>query len=467
MNPSLLAYALNRLGMNPIQPGAPFTYLELGSGYTLSTLIHAAGHPEGQFIAVDVMPEHVMTARAIAEAAKLDNLRLIEGAFANLSDMNLPKCDFIAMHGVWSWINAKNRDHILRCIDACLKPGGVLFVSYNTLPGYASIMPLRELMATDFAATGGSVLERVTNGIAFIDSIKHIEGGFIANNPVARLRFKDLKKRSRNYLAHEYFNADWTTFYHKDVAVSLRPLGLTFATLAPIFETLEDLNYTSETRALLSKISDPTERETAKDFLVNRQFRMDVFVRDGIAIGDAAALVSNRRFAVAAQPNDANRLKRNTPLAEVTLPIAPATTILTALTQKPSTLAELAQRPSLQGMSGHKLTRLIDMLIGTGAIDVAVDPKSDEVRVDRIRGLNNALRAKNRGGRWTEINASSITGGGIGVSREDQLFFLTGAEKDPVAAAARLLSEPEHSVRPRYQAFVAERLAMFAQRGID
>ena len=467
LNPSLLTFALNRLGMNPMQPGAPFTYLELGSGYTLSTLIHAAGHPEGQFIAVDVLPEHITTARSIAESAGLNNLRLIEGSFAGLSGMDLPKCDFIAMHGVWSWISAKNRDHILRCVDACLKPGGVLFLSYNVLPGCSSVLPLRELMVAQLATTSGGLPERIANVIDFIDTVKDIKGGFIANNPVARLRFKDLKKRSRNYLAHEYFNADWTTFYHEDIVASLRPLGLTFATLAPIFETLEDLNYSADASALLSRTPDPTQRETVKDFLVNRQFRMDLFVRDGIAAGDAETLINATRFAAVSQPNDVDRLKRNTPLAEVTIPIVPATAILTALSQKPSTMVELAKDPMLQGSSIQKLTRIVNMLVGTGAIEVAIDPKSHDARAGHVRRLNGALRAKNRSGKWADINASFITGGGLSVSREDQMFFLAAAGHDPIAAAARLLKEPAETVGPRYQAFIAQRLEMLARRGVD
>ena len=467
LNPSLLTLALNRQGVNAWQRGTPFTYLELGSGYTLSTLIHAAGHPEGQFIAVDVLPDHIMTARSIAEGAKLDNLKLIEGSFADLDKMSLPKCDFIAMHGVWSWINDANRAHILRCIDVCLKPGGVLFLSYNALPGCAAVLPMRELMVTHFAAASGPLPERMASAIALADSFKSTRAGFFANNPMALKRFEDLKGQPRNYLAHEYFNADWTTFYHEEVAAHLRPLGLKFVTLAPIFDTLEDFHYSAPARELLEQTTDPTLRETLKDFMVDRQFRIDVLVRDGAVSANADDLVNTTRFTAVAQPDDVARLTRRTTLGDISPPRAPSMAVLAALDGKPSTLVELTQHPSLRGAPIHKLARVVSALVGLGAIDVAAEPLGDEKRADAVRRLNDVLRERNRGGMWAQVNASVTTGGGIHVSREDQMFFLAGAEEDPVAAAARLLAEPDDAVRPRYQTFIGQRLPVFARRGVD
>jgi hypothetical protein len=48
------------------------------------------------------------------------------------------------LHGIWSWVSEDNRQIILDFIDRKLKPGGVLYLSYNTQPGWSAFMPLRD-----------------------------------------------------------------------------------------------------------------------------------------------------------------------------------------------------------------------------------------------------------------------------------------------------------------------------------
>ena len=467
LNPSILTLALNRKGFDTWKRGTPFTYLELGAGYALSTLIHAAANPQAQFIVIDVLPDHILTARAIAEAAQLKNVTFIEGSFAGLHEMALPQCDFITMHGVWSWINDDNRAHILRCLDAHLKPGGVLSLSYNTLPGCSPILPMRELMVAQYATTQGPLPDRMASAIAFADTLKQVRGGYFIDNPMAYKRFEDLKGRPRNYLAHEYFNANWTTFYHADVVASMRPLGLSFVTQASIFDSIEELHFSSAALALLNKTSDPTLRETLGDFLVNRQFRVDVFVREGAVRGDADELVRNTRFTALAPPQDLARFKRRTTLGDIEPPRTESVAILTALMEKPATIAELAKHSSLQALPIAELTRLVYVLTGFGAIETAGDIEGHEARSVTVRLLNRALRERNRGGMWSGVNASSVTGGGVHTMHEDQIFLLMRHEKNPVAESARILGDTEAAIEPYYRDFVAQRLPRFISMGVD
>lgn len=48
---------------------------------------------------------------------------------------DLPGFDYIGLHGIWSWVSDENRQVIVDFLRRKLKLGGVLYVSYNTLPG--------------------------------------------------------------------------------------------------------------------------------------------------------------------------------------------------------------------------------------------------------------------------------------------------------------------------------------------
>ena len=46
--------------------------------------------------------------------------------------------DFVGLHGVWSWISNANRAAVVEFLRRKLKPGGVLYISYNASPGWAA-----------------------------------------------------------------------------------------------------------------------------------------------------------------------------------------------------------------------------------------------------------------------------------------------------------------------------------------
>ena len=131
MAPAHLRLALLQAGLAAPNIDEDFTYLELGFGQGLGLNMLAAAHPQGRFFGNDFMPAHVAAAQALASQACLSNLQLVQDSFAQLHERDLPPMDFIVLHGVYTWVNADNRAHIVALIARLLKPGGVVYVSYN------------------------------------------------------------------------------------------------------------------------------------------------------------------------------------------------------------------------------------------------------------------------------------------------------------------------------------------------
>ncbi len=95
-------------------------------------------------------------------------------------------------------------------------------------------------------------------------------------------RFERVKGQNRNYLAHEYFNDDWNLFYHSDVARELSGAKLSYLGSAAVLEQVDAINLTAEQQQLMAGIEDPALRETVRDFMINQQFRRDVFVKGAV-----------------------------------------------------------------------------------------------------------------------------------------------------------------------------------------
>ena len=61
----------------------------------------------------------------------------------------------MCMHGIYSWVSPHNRRVLVSLIRKKLKPGGLLYISYDCMPGWAGIAPLRRILVQGFAPRPG------------------------------------------------------------------------------------------------------------------------------------------------------------------------------------------------------------------------------------------------------------------------------------------------------------------------
>jgi SAM-dependent methyltransferase len=111
------------------------TACELGFGQGLSANLHAAASLT-QWHGTDFNPSQAGFAQELS-AASGASAQLFDEAFAEFAQRpELPAFDYIGLHGIWSWISDENRQIIVDFVRRKLKVGGVLYISYNTLPGW-------------------------------------------------------------------------------------------------------------------------------------------------------------------------------------------------------------------------------------------------------------------------------------------------------------------------------------------
>ncbi|MEW6711971.1 MAG: class I SAM-dependent methyltransferase, partial [Candidatus Riflebacteria bacterium] len=98
---------------------------ELGYGYGLSTLIHAAGGSI-HWWGTDFNQSQAFYAQQIAAQSGIPATFMPESFADFCSRTDLPDFEYIALHGVWSWISDNDRDIIIDFLKRKLKPGGVV-----------------------------------------------------------------------------------------------------------------------------------------------------------------------------------------------------------------------------------------------------------------------------------------------------------------------------------------------------
>lgn len=120
--------------------------LELGCGQGFTLLSLAQLYPESEFHGVDLSVRHVENARRLAERAGLKNVRFEHRSILDVSAEKDGIYDYIASHGVYSWVPGEVQDRILEICGSQLARQGIAYVSYNVLPGWAHLRVIREML---------------------------------------------------------------------------------------------------------------------------------------------------------------------------------------------------------------------------------------------------------------------------------------------------------------------------------
>lgn len=440
--PAALNFVLTMQDMEPVPLSSGFSCCDLGCGQGVSTNIFAACHPQGQFHAIDFNSAHIQGARELAQQAKLDNVTFWEASFEDLPLLGLPDFDFITLHGVYSWVSADNRKLIIEFIRSRLKTGGVVYVSYNCLPGWAPVAPIRQLLISRADMASDSLEEQINAAIEFVGSLKAMNLSYFSSNPSAGLFFDELAKRSRNYLAHEYFNEHWMPFYHADVVKDFAAAQLTFAGSASPCDNFDFMRFTPQEQQLLKGIDAPVLKETIRDFAANQQFRRDVFIKDRARLTQAASreVVSCCQFALVV-PIGKVPVTVNTPDGEMQPDPALYKLVLHALAEQRQSLDDLLHKPDIVRFAPIDVHRALMTLCSAGYILPAIDPSPESIASTRL--FNYTMLERTARNTDLQYLASPVIQSGIRLEWVERLLLLcelTGSG-DPLSFVSGMLRE--------------------------
>ena len=440
LTPAMLQLVALAKGMRSPDLAAPLAYCELGCGQGFSANLLAAANPQVEFHATDFNPAHIAGARALAREADCANVRFYDDSFAEfLARGDLPQFDVISLHGIYSWIAAEHRATIVEFIRRRLAPGGLVYISYNSLPGWSAGAPMRHLMYLHGKAQGGPTIGRLDPALAFIGKLVEADAKYFAANPALKTRYEQLTKHNKSYLAHEYLNDAWTLLYHSDVAGELAEAKLAFLGSAHLLDHVDAVNLTAAQKPVLDGVTDPVLRETVRDYIVNQQFRRDVFAKGAIPLPLSAVREAwlETRFALSLRREDVSMKVRGA-IGEADLHADVYGPLLDTLADGPVALRQMLASPPIAALGWNRLMEALIILVGSGQVQPCLPVRTEGKRVKAARAFNQAVIRRARDSADLQYLASPVTGGGIAVPRFSQLFLLAleGGRKNAADCAA-------------------------------
>ena len=425
--PSRIKLACAARGLQVLRNPSP-RYLEMAFGQGVSINIHAAASP-GEFRGFDFNPRHVANARELAAAASSGVGLECESFEAFAAREDRPQFDVIAMHGTWSWISEENRSRVVEILRGNLTPDGVCFISYNCLPGWAAEIPMRQLLTlhAGLAQDARPLATRIGASLEFAQQLHDAGAAYFDAHPRLGPWLQSLHGQSRNYLAHEYFNRDWHPMAFSKVARELAEAGLELGASASPAGHQNMPGLDQKARGLLDNIDEPALRETTLDFLTNRRYRRDIFVKDGqpIVQGSLEARIGTVPFTLLQHPD---HVPGKATLAGVAIDLPreiyrPFAVAMAAKGYAPKTIREVAEEPGCNGIPQARLAEAALVLTDAGSLHPVQARNAIEVAESRCRTLNALILERAESSADISALACPVTGAGVFAAREEMLFL--------------------------------------------
>ncbi|HIG61264.1 MAG TPA: hypothetical protein EYQ22_10315 [Gammaproteobacteria bacterium] len=220
---------------------------------------------------------------------------------------------------------------------------------------------------------------------------------------------------------------------------ALDPVELIYISSADYLNNIDIVNLNKEQRNLINGFTDLPERETTRDFLLNKKLRTDIWVRDPTPLSSDRQnkLIREQRFMIA-KTFDTTPKTISTSLGQIKLYQAIYNPVLNALAEfQIKTIKQIEMHCREAKISLDQITQAILVLCSKGFIVAIQDDHTNNkvnAQTDRLNAYLLERATRNQEG---DVLTSPVTGGAINFSYLGLLFILAlkKGKKTPKASA--------------------------------
>ena len=228
----------SRLHGGPQPSLKTYRVLELGCADGANLLPLAYYRRQGTFVGVDGAGSQIDIANSRKAALGLANIEFIHSDFLTAGQQLSGYFDYIIAHGVFSWVPPEVRNALFELCAEHLLPGGLLYLNYNTRPGWNIRGMVREFL---LGQTAGLTNLRIQAEMAQEVAEKLVASLAKDENPYSQLmanEFRFICENHVSYVAHEYLAADNFAYWRSEFMALASSYELEYVADA-------DFNYTT------------------------------------------------------------------------------------------------------------------------------------------------------------------------------------------------------------------------------
>ena len=398
--PVFMQWAAAVAGTPGLSPTKPFAYCDLGCGDGSTLNLLAAAYPWARFVGVDINSDHLRRATELATGGGLGNVTFREASFAELATAGLEPMDYIAVHGVYTWVDDAGRQALHEFVRSNLKPGGLLGLQYSSLPGSAVYDPLFNCLKWFADRVPGDSLHRFAVGLEQLQRLRP-HAAFFRDLPQAGELIDNVSRHPVNKIVHDVLNRNVHSLYFHEVHEAMTSLGLRFVGSGDLKLNHPELLMSRESCAVLDEVArgDERLRLMALDLMLNTRSRFDVFQRPAATPGACTVArglraVGDLRLRRVGVADNLEARRRSSSGIAVDLTSAMHTAVLAAVGDGSPTVDEVLDNSVSAAFGQAGVERAIKELLMTRFLNVMIGPALEIApRADRRYRMSSPLNA--------------------------------------------------------------------------
>jgi hypothetical protein len=242
----------------------------------LTGYILAAANPAIRFTGIDIDQGALELAHRRAASGGLDNCiyKLPEAGHISRERFSL-----VFAHGLYSWVDSATRKSLNQFFHHGIEDNGLLFLSYNLLPGWDCLSFIKEQFSSSLEESPDDPEDAARRGLQRLIELRDA-GALAFHHNQAAIGFLDylVEMDDIQYTVQEFYGIDQQAFSFSEIHDTLRGCGLFYAADASMLENRVDLSVAEAGLDLLAQCQSAKELQSTRDLLQNRLFRRDIFI---------------------------------------------------------------------------------------------------------------------------------------------------------------------------------------------
>lgn len=263
-------------GLSP-KPATECRYLEIGCGSGTNLIAMAIQLPEARFTGIDLSEAAIQEGQKVIAELQLKNIILQQADLTRWVTAG-GQFDYITAHGVYSWVPSKVRDALLELSRKALSANGLLYLSFNALPGCYIRKMFWDMLAFHTQETT-TPAEKLAQARGFLEFLQ------LSQAKVSELQKTlvntEVKRMLNPELTHLLFHDDMSEInepeYFVDFVRYCQKFGFRFVADSDV-HSMNYSNLSDECVKIMSQLqdSDPILKEQYLDFVKLRRFRRSI-----------------------------------------------------------------------------------------------------------------------------------------------------------------------------------------------
>ncbi|MFK7973327.1 MAG: methyltransferase regulatory domain-containing protein [Rickettsiaceae bacterium] len=294
-SPLNLATLATFFGMRP-PPIEDARVLELGCAAGGNLIPHAIHYPQGRYLGIDLSAKQIARGQSDINALGITNIELRHCSIIDV-DKSFGEFDYIICHGVFSWVPENIQEKILEISNKNLARNGVVYISYNTLPGWNISKTIRDMMLyhTKGFSNSQDKVRQARELLSFVqDSLAKTDTPY---SKILLQEAKILAERSDHYLRHDHLEENNYQFYFSEFLDKARKHNLQYLSDVSLSTMYLDSMQASVEKNLNTE-NDIVGTAQYLDFINNRKFRSTLLCHRDVSLNRNLNTDQIRQFAL-------------------------------------------------------------------------------------------------------------------------------------------------------------------------